>query len=338
EDLAADYARQAIKARQKQAPISTLLGVSLGPDTPDVAMRRKLVEACNIIQLPLAWRSIEAREGRRDWTQSDQQLAWCQKSGLKIAAGPLLRLDDHGMPAWMVLWEGDFDNLARVMLDHVRAVVTKYAGRVHLWHVASRVNTSKLLSLEEEQRLYLVAQALELVRQIDPRTPTVVSFDQPWAEYLANQGEDLAPLHYADALVRADLGISGFGLDINIGYRPNGSGFRPTFEFGRLLDQWSLWGLPLMINLSTPSSADEDVLARQGIEVDFANASPASQRDWAASILPLLLARSTVQVILWNQLSDGVAHEFPHAGLFDAQQQPKPVVALMRDLQKSCLM
>ena len=338
EALVIDYAQQAIALRQQQAPLSTLLGVSLGPTLPDVAMRRQLVDTCNIIQLPLSWRVIEAREGHRDWKQSDQQLAWCQKSGLKIAAGPLLQLDDFGVPDWMVLWEGDFDNLARVMLDHVRAVVSKYSGRVHLWHVASRVNTSTLLSLEEEQRLYLVAQALEVVRQLDPRTPTVVSFDQPWAEYLAKQGEDLAPLHYADALVRADLGVSGFGLNINAGYQPGGSGHRPTFEFGRLLDQWSIWGLPLMINLSTASSAAPDPLAKRGIEVDFANASPDSQRDWAATVLPLLLARSTVQVILWNQLTDGVAHEFPHAGLFDARQQPKPIVALMRNLQKSCLM
>ena len=337
EDLAANYSQQAIAVRQQQAPLSTLLGVTLDSELPDVNIRRQLVDACNVIQLPISWRAIEAREGKRNFKQTDQQLAWCQKAGLKIAAGPLLQLDEFGIPDWMYLWEGDFENLARLMSDHVRAVVTKYAGRVHLWHVASRVNTCKLLSLEEEQRLYLVAQALELVRQIDPRTPTVVSFDQPWGEYLAQQEEDLAPLHYADALVRADLGISGFSLNLNIGYRPGGSGHRAAFEFGRLLDQWSVWGLPLMISLSTASSAEADPLAKQGIDVEFENATPDTQRDWAASILPLLLARPTVQVVLWEQLTDAAAHRFPHAGMFDAEQQPKPVLSLMRDLQKSCL-
>jgi len=337
EALTTDYAQQAITARQRHAPLSTLLGVSLGTEIPDVKTRRRLVEACNVVQLPISWRAIEAHEGRPDWKQTDAQLAWCQKAGLKIAAGPLLQFDDLGIPDWMVLWEGDFDNLARLMIDHVRTVVTKYAGRVHLWHVASQVNTCKLLSLEEEQRLFLVAQALDVVRQIDARTPTVVSFDQPWAEYLANQEEDLAPLHYADALVRADLGISGFGLNIHVGYRSHGSGRRPAFELGRLLDQWSAWGLPLLVTLSTASSASEDPHASRGINVDFQDASPDSQHDWAASVFPLLLARSTVQVVLWDQLADGVAHRFPHAGLFDAQGQAKPIVALMRDLQKSCL-
>jgi len=337
EDLVADYAQQAIAARQQQAPLSTLLGVSLGAEIPDAKTRRQLVDACNVIQLPISWRALEAREGRRDWKQTDQQLAWCQKAGLKIAAGPLLQLDDLGIPDWLYLWEGDFDSLARLMIDHVRAVVTKYAGRVHLWHVASSVNTCKLLSLEEEQRLFLVAEALDVVRQIDSRTPTVVSFDQPWAEYLAHQEEDLAPLHYADALVRADLGVSGFGLNISAGFRPHGCSHRPSFEVGRLLDQWSVWGLPLMVSLSTASSAIEDPLAKQGIDVEFKNASPDSQRDWAASVLPVLLARPSVQVVLWEQLTDRVAHRFPNAGLFDTYGRPKPTVALMRDLLKSCL-
>jgi hypothetical protein len=39
----------------------------------------------------------------------------------------------------------------------VRAVVSRYAGRVQLWHVASRVNNGRLMSLDEESRLNLVA-------------------------------------------------------------------------------------------------------------------------------------------------------------------------------------
>jgi hypothetical protein len=61
------------------------------------------------------------------------------------------------------------------------------------------------------------------------------------------------------------------------------------------------------------------------------------QRHWAGSVLPMLLARSAVQVVLWNQVSDSEPHEFPHAGLFDAKQQPKPTLDLMRDLRRSLL-
>ena len=108
EDLAQCYAQQAIVARQAQTPIPALLGVSLNPKIPSVKVRRKLVDACNIVQLPIAWRAIEIREGRCDWKQTDEQLAWCQKSGLKVAAGPILRMDEAGVPDWMYLWEGDY--------------------------------------------------------------------------------------------------------------------------------------------------------------------------------------------------------------------------------------
>jgi hypothetical protein len=341
EEMVAEYSRQATISRMQQTPVSTLLGVSLGPKLPSVEMRRKLVEACNIIQIPIAWRAIEQREGKRNWKHTDEQLAWCQQAGLKVSAGPLLQMDDRGIPDWMVLWDGDFDNLMKLFLDHVRAVVSRYAGRVHLWQVASRINTGKVLSLEEEQRLHLVAHALDVVRRLDPRTPTVVSFDQPWAEYLGNKADDLAPSHYADALVRADLGISGFALEVNAGFEPGGSMHRPTFEWGRLLDQWSLWGLPLMVCLSTASANTRDPSARKNIEVNLPAGMEQTthdpQRHWAGSVLPMLLARSAVQVVVWNQVTDSEPHEFPHAGLFDAKQQPKPTLDLMRDLRRSLL-
>ena len=340
DELVRLYAEQTIGARQRQTPVATLLGVTLGPQSPPVAIRRKLLDACNIVQLPMGWRAIESREGKRDWKPTDEQLGWCQTAGLKVAAGPLLRLDDRGVPDWMYLWEGDDDNLQRLLLDHVRAVVSRYAGRVHVWHVASRVNNGQLLSLNEESRLNLVAHAVQVVRKIDPRTPTVVSFDQPWGEYLVDQEHELAPLHYADALVRADLGISGFGLEINAGYWPRGTTHRPAFEYGKLIDQWSQLGLPLMVFLTAPDSEEEDPKAARNIRPELTyptgDASQNSQAAWATSVAPLLLARTSVQVLLWNQLADSEPHEFPHGGLFDAKGKSKPTLRLLRELRKAC--
>jgi hypothetical protein len=333
DDLVNHYAEGSLESRQRQTPVSTLLGVTLGNSSPSIAVKRQLVDACTIVQLPVAWRAIENREGKRDWKATDEQLAWCQTSGLKVAAGPLLRMDDRGVPDWMYLWEGDDDNLARLLL------VSRYAGRVHLWHVASRVNNGRLMSLDEESRLNLVAKAVQVVRRIDPRTPTVVSFDQPWAEYLVEQDNDLAPWHYADALVRADLGISGFGLEINAGYWPRGSAHRPAFEYGRLVDQWSQLGLPLMVLLTAPSSEAPDPLAIASIRPEAvtvpAGGADDAQSAWARLTAPLLASRPSVQVLIWNQLADNEQHEFPHGGLFDAQGKAKPTLAMLRELRKS---
>lgn len=339
DDLVRTYADQTLGSRQQQTPVATLLGVSLGPQAPTLAMRRQLVDACTIVQLPMGWRAIELREGRRDFKPTDEQLAWCQTAGLKVAAGPLLRMDDRGVPDWMYLWEGDNENLSRLLLDHVRAVVSRYAGRVHLWHVASRVNNGQLLSLDEESRLNLVAQAVQIVRKLDPRTPTVVSFDQPWGEYLADQDRDLAPWHYADALVRADVGISGFGLEVNAGYWPRGSAHRPAFEYGKLIDQWSQLGLPLMMMLSSADGPEPDPLAAKNIRAEPIippETAADAQEAWAESVVPLLVARTSVQVVLWNQLSDGEPHEFPRSGLFDDRGRAKPALKFLRKFRKKC--
>jgi hypothetical protein len=352
------FAHQSIAARQRQGSIATLLGANLDARLPSVRVRRELVDACNMIQLPIPWRELESQEGRKRWKHTDEQLGWSQAAGLKVSVGPLLQLDDRGVPDWLYLWEGDFENLSRLMLEHVSNVVSRYAGRVHLWHVASRVNNGILLSLDEEQRLQLVASALQLTRQIDPRTPMVVSFDQPWGEYMAHQDQDLAPLHFADALVRADLGLTGIGLEINSGYYPQGSPNRPAMEYGRLIDQWSLLGLPLMVLLTDASRTENDPQANPAIGVDGATTVMSSDTGIssdtkgqqkieppltdhsqmrAAAILPLLLARSTVQVVLWNQLSDKKPHKFPHGGLFDNAGKSKPLLQTMSKLRKSYL-
>jgi hypothetical protein len=62
-----------------------------------------------------------------------------------------------------------------------------------------------------------------------------------------------------------------------------------------------------------------------------------SQAAWASLVAPLMLARPSVQVVLWNQLADAEPHEFPHGGLFDAKGKPKPTLALLRELRKSCM-
>jgi hypothetical protein len=293
-----------------------------------------------MISVPLTWRRIEAVEGRRDWTEADAQMEWAQSAGLRTSAGPLLELDDRGVPDWTYLWEGDFNNLLSFMLDHVRAVVERYRGKVHLWQVAARMTHGHALGLSEEARLQVAAKAITAVRQLDPTTPIVVTFDQPWAEYLAHERLDLAPLHFADALVRADLGLSGVGLELNIGYYPGGSVQRGPLAISRLVDTWSLLELQLLVALTLPSSAAEDPQANSKVSVVGGQAdevSPESQRDWVERHIPLLLAKNAVQVVLWNQLSDATPHHYPHGGLFDAANKPKPALEALKKMRQKYL-
>ena len=340
--LASTYAEQALAARRSQPrPFVTWFGVQLGGELPKQGVARKLATSFNMVSVPLTWRQIEATEGRRDWDNADALVAWAQSAGMKISAGPLLELDDRGVPEWTYLWEGDLDSLLSFMLDHVRAAVHRYRGKVHLWQVAARMTHGHALGLNEEARLQVAARAIATVRELDPTTPIVVTFDQPWAEYLANEQLDLAPLHFADALVRADLGLSGIGLELNVGYHPRASIHRSPLAYSRLVDSWSsLLELPLMIALTLPSSAEEDPQANSKVRVlssDGGEVTPESQRDWIERHVPLFLSKNSVQVILWNQLSDATPHHYPHGGLLDAHDKPKPALEALRKIRHQYL-
>jgi hypothetical protein len=339
--LADEYARQALALRRKQPrPLASWFGVHLGNEVPKGNTSRQLVSTFNMVSVPMTWRSIEALEGRRDWTQVDAQVDWAQSSGLRICAGPLLELDDRGVPDWTYLWEGEFDSLLGFMIDHVRKVVERFRGKVHLWQVAARMTHGHALGLSEEGRLQVTAKAVTTVRELDPTTPIVVTFDQPWAEYLASEQLDLAPLHFADALVRADLGLSGIGLEINVGYHPGGSFPRGPLAISRLIDNWSLLELPLLVAITLPSSAADDPQANGRVEVlsgEPDDVSLDSQLEWVERNVPLLLAKSAVQVVVWNQLSDAAPHHYPHGGLFDAENNPKPALEALHAIRQKFL-
>ncbi|HEX5471765.1 MAG TPA: endo-1,4-beta-xylanase [Lacipirellulaceae bacterium] len=340
-DLTAEYTKQALASRRSQdRQFTSWFGVHLGGQLPKPNVARHVVNTFNMVSLPFTWRTIEAVEGRRNWTQADAQIEWARSTGLRICAGPLLELDDRGVPDWTYLWEGDFDSLLSFMLEHVHAVVDRYRGKVHLWQVAARMTHGHALGLGEESRLQVAAKAINVVRQLDPTTPLVVTFDQPWAEYLASEQLDLAPMHFADALVRADLGLSGLGLEINVGYHPGGSLHRGPLAISRLVDTWSLLELPLLVALTLPSSADEDAQANAKVRVLSGapdEVSPQSQCDWVSEHIPLLLAKNAVQVVLWNQLSDSAPHHYPHGGVFDAADQPKPALEALKKIRHQYL-
>jgi len=262
---------------------------------------------------------------------------WCRAHGLKILAGPLLLLDARSLPDWLSLFEADFESVLDFVSAFVAAAVKRYRGKVDYWICASRVNDAEVLALSEHDRLRLVVQTVELIRSLDPDTPALVSFDQPWAEYMRQQHSDFPPLHFADALVRAGLDLGGLMMEINAGYYPGGTLPRHPLEFSRQLDTWGKLGLPLWLSLSAPSADDDDPLAQRKAVTLLGSWTPAAQQAWAARFVPLALAKPSVQGVVWNQLRDSQPHDFPHGGLFGADRQAKPALRTLAAIRKTHL-
>ncbi len=336
--LASCYAEQALTVRRRATPkLPTWLAVALGNAFLEEAIANQVLQTFSAACVPIVWHDVEASEGTYQWEVADHLIHWCRKNQLSVIAGPLLQMDRRSLPDWIYLCEDDPEALGAFAEEFVQAAVRRYAGQVQLWIAASRINRPAAFSFSEEERVQLTARIVQSIRSADPQTPVVVGFDQPWAEYLAQREMDFPPLHVADSLLRADIGLQGLMLEINLGYQPGGTFNRDLLEIGRHLDHWALLGAPLYISLAAPSSDQPDPLAHFGNRRAPPGSSPRTQQLWISRLLPLLLAKPYIQGILWNHLRDYLPHDYPHAGLFDLRRQPKPALRTLAALRQAFL-
>ena len=326
--LTQSYSQQSLAVRHRRySQIPTLVGAYL-PSELEGPWQEAYLEAFNTGAVSVKWRNIEPVEGEYHWELFDSQVDWCEDNRLVVRGGPLLDLAPQGMPDWLMRWESDIWNLQSFVCDFVETAIRRYQGRVRMWEVAARGNSGGGMAITEENRLGLVAKALEIARQVDEEAQLFIRVDQPWAEYQARGQHRLSPIQFSDGLIRAGLGLSGINLEIAVGYAPRGSLSRDLLDFSRLIDTWSTLGLPLHVTLAFPSAAAHDPLANVDLEVESPlwkrPWSEASQAEWIDLYLPLLIAKPAVTGVFWNHLSDATPHIFPNAGLIDATGKVKP--------------
>jgi GH35 family endo-1,4-beta-xylanase len=341
--LVNDYAKQAIAIRCRQeGKLPTMVACNIGTRSLTEAESQGVVAAFNSAAVPIVWRKVEDNTGQFEWDELDAQMQWCRDNGLRICGGPLLHLAKGQIPDWLYLWEDDFEELQEYTVHFATEVAKRYQNTMHVWHCAAHLNSEGALALSEEQKMRLAFAVVEAVRHVDPKTPTILSFDQPWAEYMASEDLDLSPLHFADALIRAELGIAGIGLEINLGYWPGGTMTRDLLSISRQLDRWTVLGLPLLIFLTVPSnytSGNGDKLEIwPQCDTTGDGQSIAAQKQIVEELLSLFLAKGQIHGIIWNRLSDSESNAFRHGGLFDEQHNAKPALRVLTELRNSHLL
>jgi hypothetical protein len=337
--LSQNYVDQALITRHRAtAKLPVAFGASLGHREPNPAKSAAFASICNTAVVPLTWRDVVSLEEQYLWDAYLAQIAWCKEHNINVAAGPLIRLDDRGFPDWLSLWQSDIDGILAFTAEYVSHIVRKLRGQVALWHAASYAARHHTLGLKDEDKLRIIVRALETVRRHDPDAPLIVSFDQPWGEYLRRVPSGYAPIQVADHLVRSSLPIAALGLELEVGYTPEGTYHRDALELGKILDVWSSLGLPLYIYLTVPSGETPDAAARSKTHaaagVMSGGWSPESQARWVRDFVPLLLAKPAVQGIAWLGSPDDEPHDLPHGGLFDALGKPKPALTALASLRK----
>ena len=339
--LARAYSQQVLDSRLAVNKLATLLGFGLDGDPAKILGLPLTLSSANSTLVSIPWRSLSPAEGQFRWEPMDAAMSWAKRQKLTIQAGPIFDFSTTAIPDWLKLWDRDFATIQDHVADLVKQVVGRYRGQVAVWHVVGRPASSSLLGLSEEQQVRLTAKCLQVARLCDPSAQLVVDFDRPWAEWMSSSPFQLGPLHFADYLARADLGLTGVGIELAPSYLPSGSQNRDLFDFSKLLDLYALLNLPLYITLAIPASAAPDALAEAGLTVAAdqwgGSLDDARQMQVASEWMAMAVAKPFVRSVIWSQVSDARPHRYPHAGLIRPDHTPRPLLATMKLLRSTYL-
>jgi Glycosyl hydrolase family 10 len=341
DSLVEAYVNQVFQVRhQRQPRLETALGCGLAAPV-EGPQADALTETFNTAYLPFPWPRIEPSEGEARWEEQDTLVDWAEGRGLSLVGGPLVDFSLAGLPGWLWLWERDRSSVASFICEHVHATVTRYQQRIRTWVVSAAVNLAAALSWSADELLWLTGQMVETVRRIDPSLEVVVSVAQPWGEYMAAQDGMHSAFVYADSMLRHDIRLNALELELVMGVTPRGSYCRDLLDTSRLLDLYSILGVPLQLTVGYPGREGEDALAdaelRSGAGYWRAGPGPQAQADWAEVFVSLALAKPYVRGVHWAHFSDAVPHRFPHCGLVDADGNLRPALQRLRQLREKHL-
>jgi Glycosyl hydrolase family 10 len=341
DELARVYSQQVFQVRHQREPrLGTTLSCRV-TSVPDEPSSTALAAACNTVSLPFFWNVIEPSAGTYNWEKTDALLEWAERQHLSVNAGPLIDFSPALMPDWLWLWERDLTSIHKFMGAYVANAVKRYRRRIRRWQLTNASNSASLLSLGEEEMLWLTVKMAQVARQVDPDLELVVGITQPWGEYMAGEDRSHSPFIFADTLIRSDLNLSALDVEVVMGMAPRGSYCRDLLDTSRMLDLYAMLGVPLRITLGYPSSADPDSAADPELRVDAgrwrADLSPAAQAEWTGAFTALALCKPYVHAVQWVHCCDGDPHQFPNCGLIHAGGQRKPALESLRRLREEHL-
>lgn len=343
EELVLLYIEQMFQARhQRQSRLETALACRLGTATDlQESHAKALTTACNSVVVPFVWRETEPLQGQFDWHLHDALVSLAEDEKLTLSAGPLIDFSATHLPQWVLDGKRDLPTLATAMCDYVAEVIKRYRGRIRAWQLTNGTNCSNVLPLVEDELLWLTVRLAEVARQVDPNLSLSVGLAQPWGEYMATEDRTHSPFIFADTLIRSGMNLAFLELEVIMGVRPRGSYCRDLLELSRLLDLYSLLGVPLRVTLGYPSSDAADPNADEDLEVGAGHwrggFTPEAQGEWASLFGALVVCKPAVRALVWPHLSDTAPHHFPHCGLFDLEDRPKPVLESLQRLRENHL-
>lgn len=337
EELVQDHIGRALQVRRASQPgLGTALGCRVS-SALDIEAASALSTSFDSVSIAFPWSRIEAEEGRYEWSQYDALLDWADREALAVTGGPVVDFSRARLPEWLSRCERDLAGLGKCLSRYIAAVLMRYRGRIHRWHLTSAGNCASVLSLSRHELLWLALKAARVARYADPSLELVIGIAQPWCDYVVRDHCPQSALRFAETFVR-ELKPAALDLELVMGVRSRGSYCRDLLDTSRLLDRYGDLGPPLRISLGYPSAitADDDAdLELCGQAGHWhSGIDETSQAEWAVAFAELALCKPYVEAAHWVHLTDASPHPFPHCGLLSQAGKPKPALQALRQFRE----
>ncbi|MGD9689859.1 MAG: endo-1,4-beta-xylanase [Phycisphaerales bacterium] len=322
------------------------VGCSVNPALATPELQAQIAQSCDFVAMPMRWVDMEPVEGKYTFKPTDAWVEWAvTKAKLPVTAGPLIDLRPGNIPDFLYIWEHDYETLRDVIIEHVKALVTRYRRAVGTWNVCSGLQSGSAFVLSPEQIVDLTRTCVLLVKKLQPSARVIAEIAQPWGEYgglPGNTTRSIPPATYAELMNQLGLEIDALGLRIQMGHNEPGRATRDVLAISHLLDRFAACDRPVSITaLGVPSRPPAPPAAggvTDAVPPDpgywHGPWSPQIQSEWLRMVGAMALGKPFVQSICWQDLYDADAGaEMPGGGLTTLGGGPKPGMRVLADLR-----
>ncbi|MGF1579176.1 MAG: endo-1,4-beta-xylanase [Gemmataceae bacterium] len=348
DELIRVYANQVFQVRaqnqqrtQGDTKLDTVLGVRLGTAVPTGPGAQALTKACNGFSIPFSIKDTVPQEGEFNFDSYDPIVRWAVGQDQPVWGGPLIDFSSSQIPSWLWLWERDRTRIANLLCEYTAEVIEHYDNKIQTWQLTGAANVPGVLSLQDDELLWLTLQMAEAARKVSPDCDLIVGVSQPWGDYMTQEERCYSPFVFVDTLLRSGLSLSAIDIEVVMGVSPRGSFCRDLLDFSRMLDLYALLGVPLQVTLAYPASQEEDSQADSQLSATAGywrdGLTPETQADWAGEFVTLALCKPYVRAVQWVHYSDAEPHLFPQCGLLDGAGNPRPAFQRLRRIRDKYL-
>jgi hypothetical protein len=324
-------------------PAMPKVGLVINPAIFSPALCDAIAQFADFVSVPMRWSQMEPTEGRYTFTPTDRWIEWAvAKAKLPVVAGPVLDFETGCVPDFAYIWEHDYETLRDVVIEHVKAVVTRYRRTVSTWTICSGLHVGSNFAISYEQAIDLTRVCVTIARKLHPGARVQIEISQPWGEYTAEAtaraARSIPPAIYCDLLAQIGLEIDAVALKVQMGYPAPGRSTRDLMAFSALLDRFAAIDKPISLSmLGAPSTSIPTPDGMPGAGHWRAPWTPDQQARWLARCAAIAAGKPYVESIAWHEAVDAPSPVPPYApeagGLFTAQGQPKPALAALRTLR-----